>query len=231
MAYLSYIERYPLVSFAVFFLAVPIALAYFRYKSLDEAFRLLLVFLVLDLFVGLWMLHLAAHRANNILLLNLFVPFRYVLFSGMFYYNFRSPTIRKIIFYTLIAFGPFALLDIYASNRNLSDLHNHLVGRYSQVVESGLIILWVLLYFYEIIKNLKVNNILAYPFFWVCAGLLIFYSGNIFYFPFWYYTNQWDNNLRMGMIEYIPYIVEIISLTLFSIGIWLTRPHHDSIQS
>ncbi|WP_373511548.1 hypothetical protein, partial [Persicitalea sp.] len=173
--------------------------------------------------------HLAAHRANNILLLNRFVPFRFILFSGLFYYNFRSLAIKRVMFYTLIAFIPFALLDIYASNRNLSDLHNHLVGRYSQVVESALIILWVLLYFYEIIDTLKVSNILTYPFFWVCAGLLIFYSGNIFYFPFWYYTNKWENNLRLGWIEDIPYIVELISLFLFSVGIWQNRSHHDRI--
>lgn len=231
MAYLSYFERYPLASFVVFFIIVPLGLAWVRYSSLGKAFKLLLAFLVLDLGVGFWMLHLAAHRSNNLLLLNLFVPVRYVLFSGMFYLNFRSPGIKRIIFYTLVAFGPFALLDIYASNLNLSDLHNHLVGRYSQVVESALIILWVLLYFYEIINTLKVSNILAYPFFWVCAGLLIFYSGNIFYFPFWYYTNKWENSLRLGWIEDVPYIVEIISLSLFSIGIWLTRPQHDSIQS
>ncbi len=231
MAYLSYFGRYPLASFVVFFILVPLGLAWVRYAYLDKAFRLLLAFLILDFVVGLWMLHLAAHRANNILLLNLFVPIRYILFSGMFYYNFRSRKVRWVIFYTLIAFGPFALLDIYASNHNLSDLHNHLVGRYSQVVESALIILWVLIYFYEIINNLKVSNILTYPFFWVCAGLLIFYSGNIFYFPFWYYTNQWENNLQLGWVEDVPYLVELISLSLFSLGIWLTRPHHDSIQS
>jgi len=231
MAYLSYIERYPLASFAVFFLIVPLGLVWVRYRHLGKAFGLLLTFLALDLAVGIWMLHLAAHRSNNLLLLNIFVPFRYVLFSGMFYFNFRSPRIKRIILYTMIAFGPFALLDIYASNLNLADLHNHLVGRYSQVVESALIILWVLLYFYEIINSLKVSNILTYPFFWVCAGLLIFYSGNIFYFPFWYYINKWENNLRLGWVEDVPYIVEIISLSLFSIGIWLTRPHHDSIQS
>lgn len=231
MAYLTYIERYPLASFAVVFILAPLLLGWIRYAHLDDAFRLLVVFLILDLAVGLFMFHLAAHRANNILLLNLFVPIRFTLFSGMFYYNFRSAAIRRVIFYAMIAFVPFALLDIYASNRNLSELHNHLVGRYSQVVESALIILWVMLYFYEIINTMKVGNILTYPFFWVCAGLLIFYSGNIFYFPFWYYTNRWENNLQLGWVEDIPYIVEIISLSLFSIGIWLTRPQHDSIQS
>ena len=231
MAFFTYIERYPLASSTVLFILVPLGMAGLRYPQLNGAFRLLFVFLLLDLAVGLWMMYLAAQRTNNILLLNLFVPFRYALFSGMFYYNFRSATVRRIIFYSIIAFGPFALLDIYASNRNLSDLHNHLVGRYSQVVESLLLILWVLLYFYEIIKSLEVSNILAYPFFWVCAGLLIFYSGNIFYFPFWYYTNTWGNNLQVGFVDDIPFIVELISLSLFSIGIWLTRSHHDDLYA
>jgi len=227
----TYIARYPLASSAVFFVLLPLCLAWLRFAHAKGAFRLLFVFLLLDLAVGLWMMYLAAHRTNNILLLNLFVPFRYALFSGMFYYNFRSVAVRRVILYSIVAFGPMALLDIYASNHNLSDLHNHLVGRYSQVVESVLIILWVLLYFYEIIKTLAINNILGYPFFWVCAGLLIFYSGNIFYFPFWYYTNTWENKLQLGFIDDIPFIVEIISLSLFAIGIWLTRSHHDTLHA
>lgn len=232
MAYLRFIEEYTLASFAVFFIAVPLGLSLLRYTYLDKAFKLLFVFLCLDLGVGLWMVHLAAHRTNNVFLVNLFVPFRYILNSGMFYFTVRSEKVKRFIFPTLILFGPFALLDIYASNVNLTDMHNHLVGKYSQVVESVLIILWVLLYFYEIIKTLDITNLVSYPFFWVCAGLLTFYSGNIFYFPFWHYMYKWQNDLQLGFIEEIPYVVEIISLFMFSIGIWLTRSHqYDSSQS
>lgn len=231
MAYITYFERYPLASFAVLFISVPLSLAIYRFAWLDEAFRLLFVFLCLDLAVGFCMLHLASHRTNNLLLVNLFVPCRYLLFGGMFYYKFRSPRIRKIILYTLIGFVLFTLLDVYTSNPQLSDFHNHRVGKYSQVVESVLIIVWVLLYFYEMTKTLKVNNIITYPFFWVCAGLLIFYSGNIFYFPFWYYMYVWKDDLKLGFVEEVPNVVEIISLLLFSIGIWQTRAHHDSHRS
>lgn len=231
MDYFTYFERYPLASFAVLFITLPLLLAIYQLTWLDRAFRLLLLFLCLDLGIGIGMMHLAVHRTNNLLLLNLFVPCRYLLFSGMFYYKFQSPGIRKIILYTLIGFVPFTLLDVYISNPQLSDLHNHRVGKYSQVVESVLIIVWVLLYFYEITKTLKVNNIITYPFFWVCAGLLIFYSGNIFYFPFWYYMYVWEDDLKLGFVEEVPNVVEIISLLLFSIGIWQTRAHHDSPQS
>ncbi|TDB67838.1 hypothetical protein [Arundinibacter roseus] len=231
MAYLTFIERYFLASVAVFFIAVPLALSLYRYSSLDKAFKLLLIFLCLDLVIGLGMFHLAAYRTNNIPLVNLFVPVRYLLFAGMFFYNFKSIRLKKVIQYTMIGFVPFTLLDTYTSNANLADLHNHMVGKYAQVVESILVILWVLLYFYEIIKTLNVTNIISYPFFWVCAGLLIFYSGNIFYFPFWYYMNRWENDLQLGFIEEIPYAVEIISLFLFSIGIWLTKSHYDNIES
>lgn len=231
MPYSTYFERYPLASFAVLFVSLPVSLAIYRFVWLDRSFRLLFLFLCLDLGIGMSMLHLAAHRTNNLPLMNLFVPCHYLLLSGMFYYKFRSSVVRKTILYSMIGFVPFALLDVYASNPQLSDLHNHRVGRYSQVVESVLIILWVLLYFHEITKSLKVNNIITYPFFWVCAGLLLFYSGNIFYFPFWYYMYVWEDDLKLGLVEEVPNVVEIISLLLFSIGIWQTRTHHDSPQS
>lgn len=231
MAYFTYFERYPLASFAVLFILLPLSLAVYRYAWLDRSFRLLFYFLCLDLAIGLGMVHLAAHRTNNLLLLNAFVPLRYLLFSGMFYYKFRSTRCRKWILYSMLAFVPFALLDVIASNPALGDLHNHRVGRYSQVVESLLIILWALLYFYEITQTLKVKNIISYPFFWVCAGLLIFYSGNIFYFPFWYYMYVWEDDLKLGFVEEVPNLVEIVSLLLFSIGIWQTRKDHESIES
>lgn len=227
MAYLNFIERYPLASLAVFFIVVPLVSAIYQYHYLDKAFRLLLIFLSVDLILGLWMFYLAANRTNNIPLLNIFVPVRYIFLSGMFYYYFRSEKIKRIIKYTIIGFIPFTLIDVYTSNADLTDLHNHMVGKYSQVVESGLIILWGLLYFYEIIKNLKVPSLTSFPFFWVCAGLLFYYSGNIFFYPFWYYMYKWENDLHLGLIEEIPYVVEIVSLLLFAVGIWNIRSLHD----
>jgi hypothetical protein len=231
MAYFTYFERYPLASLAVLIILLPLGLAVYRYSWLDEAFRLLFYFLCLDLVLGVGMIHLAAHRTNNILMLNLFVPFRYIALSGMFYHKFQSKRCMKAILYSMVAFVPFTLIDIYTSNPVLSDLHNHRVGKYSQVVESLLIIGWALLYLYEITKTLQVKNIISYPFFWVCAGLLLFYSGNIFYFPFWHYMYIWKDDLKLGFVEEVPNIVEIISLLLFSIGIFQTRAHHDSPES
>ena len=231
-AFFSYVERYPLASFNVFFILLPLCLSVYRYSSLDTAFRLLLAFLAVDFVVGVWMIYLAAHRTNNILLVNLLVPVRYALFSGMFYFRFVSGRYRRAVLYTIIGFLPFAMLDLYAGNLNLADLHNHRVGKYAQVVESALLITWALLYFREMVNALKIDNIISYPFFWVCAGLLIFYSGNIFFFPFWHYMYKWENDLRLGFIEKIPLIIELITLFLFSIGIWQTRKHHHgSLES
>ncbi len=231
MAFFSYVERYPLSCAPVFLIVLPLLLCLARYRSLNSAFRLLLIFLAVDLIIGLVMIQMAANHQNNLLLLNLFVPIRYGLLSAMFYEQFQSERYRHWVKYSIIGFIPFALLDIYVSNFNLADLHHHRVGKYAQVVESALLIVWALLYFYEIIKELKVTNIILYPFFWVCAGLLIFYSGNIFFFPFWHYMYQWDEKLELGFIEKVPAIVELISLFLFSIGIWQTRSHRESLES
>lgn len=231
MAFFSYVERYPLACAPVFFIILPLLLCLVRYGSFDGAFRTLFAFLAIDLVVGLVMIQMAAYHQNNLLLLNLFVPIRYALFGLIFYWRFQSERYRRWIWYSIIGFIPFALLDIYVSNYNLADLHHHRVGKYAQVVESALIILWALLYFYETIKELKVNNIIRYPFFWVCAGLLIFYSGNIFFFPFWHYMYQWEEKLDLGFIERVPAIVELISLFLFTVGIWQTRSHRESLES
>jgi hypothetical protein len=231
MAYLRYLERYPLSSLAVFIIAIPLALCMYRYRYLDKAFRLLFIFLILDFVVGLMMFHLAAYRTNNVWLLNGYVLFRYSLTSGMFYFYYQSVRLKQAVLASIVAFVCISLLDIYLSNENLTDWHNHLSGKYSQVIESILIIFWVLAYFYELIKHLNIQNIVGYPFFWVCAGVLIFYSTNVFYAPFMYYINRWENDLKLGFMEKIPYMFEIVSLILFSVGIWLTRSHYDIAES
>ncbi|WP_215237391.1 hypothetical protein [Dyadobacter helix] len=81
-------------------------------------------------------------------------------------------------------------------------------------------IFWILVYFRELILSLKINNLLAYPFFWVCSGLLLYYSSFVFIAPIFHYTFRWDNFVDIGFMEYIPNIFEIISMLFIAIGVY-----------
>jgi hypothetical protein len=105
------------------------------------------------------------------------------------------------------------------TNPTLGDLHNHKMVLYSTTVESLLMLFWILLYFRDTIRSLKIPNLLTYPFFWICSGLLLYYSSFLFIAPVLHYPSQWEQWLEIGFLYYVPYIFESVSIILFSIGI------------
>ena len=102
----------------------------------------------------------------------------------------------------------------------MQDFHNHRAVIYSKTMEGVLIIFWILIYFYELIKSLKIPNLLTFPFFWMCSGLLLYYSSLIFIAPALHFTATWNGSFDLGITRIIPYIFEILATLCFSVGIY-----------
>lgn len=219
--YLSFCQRQPIASISVFITVVPIFAIWYRRAFIDPAFRLLFVYLILKLSIDLVMFHYASKRVNNILYYNIGVPIRYALLSGMFYYKMDKKIFKTGILISIGLFILFFIWDFLHVNPLLSDLHNHRMVLYASTLESLLMLFWVLLFFYQTIQALKIPNILTFPFFWVCSGLLLYYSTILFIAPVLSYTEKWNNKIDIGFLTYIPYIFESISMVLFGLGTWI----------
>ncbi|WP_229214018.1 hypothetical protein [Dyadobacter flavalbus] len=157
---------------------------------------------------------------NNLLYFNIAIPFYYSFLSGMFYFKFSSITFKRFLIASMIGFLIFTVWDILKSNSQLHDLHNHRAVLFAKTVEGVLIIALVLLFFYDIIKSLQIPNLLTFPFFWVCSGLLLYYSSFIFIAPVFHYTATWKNSFDLGIANTIPTLFEILCALFFSIGIY-----------
>jgi hypothetical protein len=166
------------------------------------------------------MLHSAARQRNNILLFNLGIPINYAMLGGMFYFKFSSRLYKKCLIASMIGFLTFTIWDIFNSNAEITDLHNHRAVLFAKTVEGLLIITLVLLFFYQIIKSLQIPNLLTFPFFWVCSGLLLYYSSFIFVAPVLHYTATWNSLVDLGATETISTIFEILCALFFSVGIY-----------
>lgn len=228
--YLFYFDYDLLGSLTVVVTILPLFLIIYRKAYIDPSFRLLLWLLVIKFGIDLIMFHLAATRSNNLVFFNLSILFRYAFLSGMFYYKFENKYLRKIIPPVTICFVVFFLWDIWNCNDKPIDLHTHRIVKYSLTLESALMIFWVLLYFYELIRSLKIPNLLTFPFFWVCSGLLLYYSSIIFIAPALHYVSQWQKQMDIGMLEKIPYVFEIVGTLLYSIGIWVFSARYYARQ-
>lgn len=228
--YLFYVQYDKLSSFAVIITLLPLTLIVCKKAYIDPSIRLLLFYLICKLIIDLWMFHCAANRMNNMLLVNITVIFRYVFLSGMFYYKFERQSIKKFIVPVIVVFTFFTIGDIWYCNPDIYNLHDHRVVLYSMTVESLLMIFWTLLYFYELIRSLKIPSLLTFPFFWVCSGILLNYSSLIFIAPALHYALKWDQWLDVGFLDQIPYIFEIVIAILFSVGIWVFSARHYARQ-
>jgi hypothetical protein len=217
--YITYYLDQPLVCSAVFVTPIPIFLILYRRAYQDPSFKLLLIFLVLKFIIDLAMLHYAAIRGNTIILYNISVPLRYIPLSGMFYFKFQNKLFRKVLLYIIGLFLIFTIWDVIHINPDLLTFHDHRMVAYSTTIESFLMIFWILYYFYETIRSLAIPNLLTFPFFWVCSGLLLFYASFAFIAPILTYAISWTNPLDLGILIYLPYIFEIIASVLFSVGV------------
>nr|WP_295929985.1 hypothetical protein [uncultured Dyadobacter sp.] len=217
--YFSYIKRQPVVSAPVFLTLLPIFLIWRKKAYHDQVFLVLLIYLILKFGVDFVMFDWASRKKNTVLLYNLSIPVRYVLTSWMYYYklDFKIQKIWLII--SLPVFVGFSVWDIIQTNPTMWDLHNHSMVLYSTTVESLLMLFWILLYFYNTIRTLKIPNLLNYPFFWICSGLLLYYSSFLFIAPVLHYASKWEQWMEIGFLYYIPYVFESVSIILFSIGI------------
>lgn len=223
-SHFAYIVNNPISSIAVFVTVLPLTLTIVRKAFLDQSLRLLFCYLVAKLIIDLAMLHFASHRTNNILFYNLSIPLFYALLGGMFYFKFSERSQRRFLIASIIGLFFFCAWDVVNSNEDLHNMREHRVVLYSKTVEGVLMILLILLYFYEIIKSLQIPNLLTFPFFWVCSGLLLYYSSLIFIAPVIHYAYTWNNTMDLGITEVIPSIFEIICALLFSVGIYHYSP-------
>lgn len=217
--YLSYFQYDLLASTPMVVTVLPLILIFYRKAYIDPTFKFLLFFLIAKLVIDLVMFHLASLRVNNLFLFNIFIVIRYSLLSGMFYYKFETAFVKSLIFPVAVIFSIVSFWDVWYSNNDLTNLNAHKIVKYGLTIESLLMICLTLIYFYEVIRSLKIPNLLSFPFFWVCSGLLLYYSSLIFISPALHYSSQWRKLIDIGLLDRIPYIFEIISLLLFSTGI------------
>jgi hypothetical protein len=117
-----------------------------------------------------------------------------------------------------ISFVGIFSVDFLLSNPNLTNWHDHRLNRYSFVIEGVLMLGIVLRFFLYLVRELPVPNLMHYPIFWICCGLLIAHAGTIFLSPFVHYFNVWNNPYDFGILVKIEHGVEIIRNVMFMIA-------------
>ncbi|HEY4323178.1 MAG TPA: hypothetical protein VGN20_04310 [Mucilaginibacter sp.] len=194
--------------------ALPVLAALFNYKNLDRVLKIAAIFfLVSALFDLLLDLTIRIGMNNNEPLIHLFIVISILFFSVIYYHAFFKPIVKKaiiilaIVALLIVVFNIFFIEGIW--------VYPSLSG----TVLSVLLICFSLAYFYQLLSRQEFILIEKQGLFWINAGVLFYFSLNIFLFMLF------KRIILAHEQEYfmIHNITNIIANVLYSVGL-LCKP-------
>ncbi len=203
-------SSYRLVYISVFILAVIFGIFSKKYHT---GLKVLVGLLILGITTEFWV------EANKILQLtseafiyNIYIPLEYLCYSYFFYKMNKSRKMRKAVILSIPLF--VISIPIFSSFMDLP-VHELLTEIYT--LSGILVILWSIWTLFTIKpeEGLKFHT---HPLFWICTGLIIFYSGIT---PFNLMHNHLKNN-NAALFEFMSRIIQkglnVFLYTSFIIG-------------
>ncbi len=200
----------------------PLAMVIYRRKylftSLENkllgAFVLVLFFKVIASIV---VSNLFNHR--NIFLYNWFGQIGCLIVAAIYFNWFEG----KVAKYTIFAGTILALIFALQKPSTFFNLKTIELNSFSMVVWGAGILLAVLSFFYELIKQLNAPRLLRYPMFWLSTGLLIYFSATIFSYIYSELTFN-NNNHTLRMPSWTIELVFGFVLNVFlALAAWNTK--------
>ncbi|HEY2583425.1 MAG TPA: hypothetical protein VGI43_16555 [Mucilaginibacter sp.] len=193
---------------------LPVLAAIFNYKYLDKILKIAaLYFFISSLFD--WVLELTKLGAkNNLPFTHLFCFISIVFFAAIYYHAFFNPLFKKIV---LILAAIVFLIAIF----NVVFIES--IWEFpsiSMTVLSVLVIFFSLAYFYQLLNRQEFIHIEKQGLFWINAGVLLYFSINLFLFMLLSKIISYKHEQDYYMIHII---VNIIANVLYTIGL-LCKP-------
>jgi hypothetical protein len=148
-------------------------LALIFFARFSKSNKWLSVYLILLPFLVLWMNHEAYQLKNNMYLKHVLAHFEIIIFSLYYYFLFEKLFFKRLVLGLFVVYVIFSVFDtiyyepfsIYPSNLGF--------------VYSLMLILYSLLFFFEIYEKGEVLYIERHPHFWINSALLLYYAGTL----------------------------------------------------
>ncbi len=180
---------------------------------------MLLLFLVFTLKIILSYVVLEHYHHRNIIVYNWGYLISYCIVSAIYYHVFKG---KQLKWGVLIGSG-IALLASFYHHDLLLNPRTTDINTLSQVVWGFFILVFVGIYFYNLLKDLDAPNLLLSPLFWLSAGFMVYFSGTILSYIYSQTTfNSHDYNIRR---EYwiIEFVFSIVLNCFLSVSIWCMK--------
>lgn len=199
-------------------IAVIPAIASFLYRKCYRygALRYFFLYLVVKLVIDIAMLYMASKRIDNLYLGNILTIVGFFLVARMFQDMYEEVRMKRVVYLCEVLFMAIVSMDLIRDGLSYT-------FRYTGLFSCMFIMLFCLLYFYELIRLLRIPDLLTFPFFWICSSLLIYVSCCTFISPLAFYLDRWDSNRDMHIFVLVPYILESSYLCIITFGMFVSK--------
>lgn len=205
-----------IISFATYFIAVPMLVGLFRFRHLGGAMKAMACYAFLGGVVQFSSSYLNAQKLNNLWLLHLYTPMEFACIVW-FYSQVLHGFLKKSVFVGL-SLG-FAVLSALNS-AFLQDIDTF--NTYARSLEGILVIVLCLLWCYRTLEEMKIKRLEDDPVFWVNTGFLLYFSGNVLLFAFSNYIVGINRALNLYIWAFHA-LFSILVYFFITIGLWKAK--------
>ena len=200
-----------LIHIPSYLLALPLLIGLIRWKGHSHEQRrlniLLICWAILQIGQHLGMLLFR----NNLPLFHLALPIEFPLIVAIYRPGFKKEAWSPLLLPITLVFICFCILSAIFW-QGLDQLPTT-----TRTVESFLLSLLALAYFFTLLRDLRITHLLRSPMFWLSTGTLIYYAGNVLIFFFANFILQgavriqtWAIHSTLLVLLYITYSISLL---------------------
>jgi hypothetical protein len=190
--------------------ALPVAAVVLNYKHLDKVLRIAALFFVISAGFDLVQeITMTMGMVNNLHIIRLFLVFCLLFFAAIYYNAFFSRVLKN----TVIILSAIVLLIMIINVAFVDAIKDY--PALSHTVLNIVLIFFSLAYFYQLLSRQEFVHIEKQGLFWINAGVLFYFSINIFLFMLF------SRIIQAGQQDYlmIQAVTNIIANLLYTVGL------------
>lgn len=142
-----------------------------------------------------------------------------IILTSVYVLLFKNSTFKLFAVFGITVSVIISLIDY----ESLFDVSTVNFNRFSYNIIGCLVIILILLYFYQLIQYLQVPTLTKYSYFWFSTGALLYFAGTIFSYIFMEVT--FNSTIKMRQQYWmVDAILAIIFNIFISFSIWYMKP-------
>lgn len=154
---------------------------------------------------------LAHYKVNNMYIMNIYTVVEFILLAEVYKNELKKFISIRIINYIIFSFLVFFAFNIVFI-QPITELNNYVL-----VLESILLIIFSILYFYKTLQTLDTDELVKESMFWISAGTLFYFSATALIFLFAHYFGQYSRTFNQ-----LVWAIHTFCLTIFIVSLFIS---------